>query len=239
MPENQENTEKKEVEQQEKAVKEPEKESAPEFVKSESNQENWRKYREEQARLRKEASESAERERKAKEQAEALKAALEAMTNKPAAESYGYEEESEEDRIRKAVQKHLREVEEKRRKEEEQRHVQELPKKLKQAIPDFDKVCTEENIDYFEYHYPHLAIAYRHMPESYDKWSAVYQAIKQHVPYANKESDQKRIQQNQMKPQGHVPNVTDTSPQANTFVLTEERKRENYLRMMQERKKLG
>ncbi len=183
-------------------------------VQENPEQINWKRFREEKESQRK-AKEAAEKFaiEKSKE-AEALKAAMEALIQKP---SYNerQQDDSEDDIIEKKVQAALqkRELEyEKQRIEKEQR---EYPDMLRKNFPDMEKVCTAENLDYLEYHYPEVAEPYKHMKEGYDKWAGIYKALKRFIPNKDSVKDQKKVESNLSKPVAMSrPGMTQSGDQA-------------------------
>jgi len=209
----------------------------------------WDKFREARAAERKQAEEVARQAQKHAAEAAALKAALDSVLNKPAqtqqyrenAPSYGYDqgEETEEQRIDKRVAEALakREAEaEKQRREREQR---EFPEKLNQTFKDFNQVCTTENLDYLEYHYPEVAEAFKYVPDGYNKWASVYQAVKRFVPNVDSKKDVKRAEANFNKPQSaSSPSVTQTGEAMSPSRLDEQRKAANWQRMQRAMKGL-
>lgn len=236
--------EKKEVAQQQTAVAEKVEQPAAEVAKvaaaqpEQETQEqiNWKKFREarEQERKQKEAAEKRASEKEA--EAQALKSAMEALLNKsqmqPHQASNGYEEElSEDEKIQRKVDAALA-VREKQLAVERQRHEQEtFPQKLVEMYPDFPQVCTEENLDYLEYHYPEVAAPFKHLPETKEKWAAIYKAVKRFIPNTSSKKDEKRAEKNFNKPQSmSVPGVTqvgDTAP----MQLDDARRNANWQRM--------
>ncbi len=195
---------------------------------------NWRKFREQREIERKE-KEAIERKYKEKEQeALALKNAMEAVLNKNtySAPQTEEREETEDERIQKKIDQALQARE---RALEQQRAEQEkalLPKKLTDTYSDFNQVCSQENIDYLEYHYPEIAQAFENQPDSFNKWANVYKAVKKLIPNHNSAKDEKKAQQNFNKPQSmSVSGVTQTGDNAPKF-LDERRKQENYERML-------
>lgn len=210
-------------------------------IKTEQNEQNWKKFREDREKerqLRIEAEKEAERR---KQEAEAIKKALEAVVNKKGSieSEYDFQDESDEDRIKKQIRQAVQEETERLRNEARDRENREMPNRLKQEFPDFNTVCTSENLDYLEYHHPEIATPYRYMPESYEKWSGIYRAIKRHIPYQNIDKDKQRIEQNSKKPQANVPSITDTSPQTQGWKLTEEQRRSNWARMQNDMKNIA
>lgn len=202
---------------------------------------NWKKFREAREAERKQ-KEAAERRALEKEQeAAALKAAMEAILNKPQQPQRGqqphsyqeveYEEESEDRRIEKKVADML--AAERRREEEErrQREYREFPQRLASTYSDFNEICSSENLDYLEYHYPEVAEAFKHAPDGFEKWSSVYKAVKRFVPNTNSRKDQSKAEKNFTKPQSMaVPGVTqvgDTAP----IKMDDKRRADNWARM--------
>lgn len=222
------------IPQQDKA--EEQKEASP-SIQSEENQVNWRKFREERERDRK-AREEAEKKAKQKaEEAAALQAAMEAILSKPVQTSVE-DEEDEDKRIERRVQEAIKKEREKQEEERRQREAQELPQRIRREITDFDRVCTQENIDYLEYHFPEVAKGLEYMPDGFDKWNLVYRAVKRFVPFENKNEDSKRIEKNLMKPQAATPNIVDKNPVGSPWNLSEDRKRANWERMQREMKSM-
>ena len=207
---------------------------APEPVAQEQSQEdiNWKHFREQREADRK-AREEAEKKMASKEaEAAALKAAMDALLSKPVPQaSQSYEDLSEDEKIEKKVdhilaQRYARDAEERK-----QREQQELPKKLATEYKDFNTVCSTENLDYLEYHYPEVARAFKNAPDNYDKWADVYKAVKRFVPNTDSKALERKAEKNMSKPQAMaVPGVTqvgDTAP----IMLDEKRRMANWERM--------
>ena len=202
-------------------------------------EQNWKKFREERAAERKQLEEerkrSAEAKKRAEEkaaEAEALKAAMESILNKPSASYQEQEEESEEKRIDRLVESKL--AERQRRAEEERRRKEqeELPSTLSRTYNDFNEVCSTENLDYLQYHYPEVARAYQHMPDGFDKWSDIYKAVKRFVPNPDSKRDQVRADKNFNKPQsGSINGASQPSMGSSAVHLDEQRKADNWARM--------
>ncbi len=210
-------------------VTEKQQEETPEQI-------NWKKFREQREMERKQREQAEKVAAEKSKETEALKAALEAIVNKPSTNSTHfsenqYENESEDEKIEKKV-KHLleqrdRQYDEKRRQEEQAQ----LPQKLAQTYSDFTQVCNQENLDYLEYHYPEVARAFSQVPDSFQKWSDVYNSVKKFVPNLNSKKDQAKAEKNFNKPQSMtVPGVTqvgDTAP----IILDDKRRADNWARM--------
>jgi len=186
---------------------------------------NWRKFRE--------VKEKEESDRKAKEkeaEAEALKKALDAVINRntPSKEK---EEETEEDEIQRRVDDAIGRREAQRDAERKEKETKEAPIKIRQTFPDFDKVCSQENVDYLEYHHPEAFEALKVMPDSLEKWSKVYNAMKRYIPNTNASKDAAKAERNLNKPQSISSGLAQTGDASPIMALSEERKRDNWQRM--------
>lgn len=193
---------------------------------------NWKKFREAREQDRK-AKEIAEREAAKKaEEVAALKAAMEALLSKPAPQQQQEAiEESDEDKIQRrideAINRREKEREEKRMMEEQRN----LPITLSKTFNDFDSVCSTENLDYLEYHYPEVAAPYKHLPDSFDKWAAIYKAVKRFVPNPNSQKDQKKAEKNFNKPQSMAVGGNTVSTDSAPIMLDDKRRQDNWARM--------
>ncbi len=195
---------------------------------------NWRAYREKMEQERKEKMEFQKKANEKAQEAEALKEALESVLNKnQRSESHNESDEvdEEEERIQKKVDKALEERDRRYQAERQKQEAQDLPKKLKQTYNDFDQVCSQENVDYFEYHHPEIAEAFNHMPDGFNKWAKVYAAIKKLIPNTSND-DKKKMAQNLNKPQSMaIPGITQVGDNA-PVQLDDKRRAENYKRML-------
>ncbi len=213
-------------------------------IKTEENQANWKKFREDREIERKARKEAEEMASKKHAEAEALKAAMDALLNKqqPQQNQQQYQNEYNEETTEQVIERKIKAAIEKDRqsqREEQQRiEAQTYPQRIIQEHKDFNNVCTPENMDYLEYHYPEVATAYRYMPDGFEKWSSIYKAIKKFVPSGKKE-DEARMIKNAQKPQANIPTMTDTKPQTSGWKLTEERRKENWERMQKDRRSIG
>lgn len=199
---------------------------------SNDQQINWKKFREAREQERKQREEAERRAAQKEAEAKALKEAMEALLNKPSPRYESEDEYEDEDKIiQKKIDEALRKREEKEKQERLLRDQQELPKRLKENFNDFDKICTEENLDYLEYHYPEIAAAYKYMPDGVEKWGSIYKAIKKFIPNTSNLHEKSRIEKNLSKPQAMsssgVTQVGDTAP----IKIDEKRKAENWARM--------
>ena len=203
-------------------------------VEETQEQINWKKFRETRERERKEKEAADKRAAEKEAEATALKSAMEALLSKSQPQTQNYSEDSEEteeQRIERKVQESLLKNEKKREEERQRREIAELPQKLAQTYNDFNQVCSQENLDYLQYHYPEVAAGFKHAPDNFETWSNIYKAMKRFVPNPDSKRDQARIDKNLSKPQSmSVPGMTQTGDHAPTE-LTEKRRQDNWSRM--------
>ncbi len=209
------------------------------------NAKDWDKFREARAQDRKRAQEQTEKAQRAQQEAEALKAALDAVLNKPQQQqqqyqSYEQTEETEEQKIEKKVSEVLARREKQYVEERQRREQQEYPEKLVSNFSDFNQVCNTENLDYLEYHYPEVASAFKHAPDGYDKWANIYKAVKRFVPNTDAKKDIAKAEANSKKPQSvSSPGMASAGEQGQqAYRLTEQKRRENWERMQRTMNKL-
>lgn len=198
---------------------------------------NWKKFRQDREVERKLKEEALKRASEKEAEAQALKAAMEAILNKPQPQQsqqtnqYYQEDQTEDQRIEAKVNAAIALKEQQMEVQRRQKEAVELPQKLASTFSDFNAVCSTENLDYLEYHYPEVASAFRHAPDGYDKWAAVYKAVKRFVPVPDSKKDQQKAERNFNKPQSmSVPGVTqvgDTAP----IQLDDARRAANWERM--------
>lgn len=212
---------------------------APAVQAEESEQDrNWKKFREQREIERKQLEAEKKRAAEKEKEATALKAAMDSLLNKPdprqsnQREEVDYFEDDEEKRIEKLVEKKLAEKERVIEQQRQQREQQELPQRLKREYPDFDQVCTSDNLDYLEYHYPEVANAFGHMPDGIEKWTGIYKAAKRFVPNIDAKRAQARAQDNLLKPQSASGSSAAQAATPNmSRSLTDSQKAENYRKM--------
>lgn len=217
---------------QETIVEQPKEIVQPATQISEENEINWKKFREQREADRKAAAEAQRIAREEKEKNAALERAMQALVNSQKQQTPIYaSDDSEEDTIKKKFDElwsqRQREQEERMRQQE----LKEIPVRLNQAYNDFSHVCSQENLDYLEYHYPEVAKAFAHVPESFQKWSDIYKAIKRFVPNPQSKQDENKALKNMNKPQsasvGGVAQTGDHAP----AILSEQRKADNWKRI--------
>lgn len=231
-------TEEVNVAEEEKTAQEQTQETAEqtEATPEESVQErNWKQFREQRKIEREKAQEAELRAQQKAEEAEALRKALEAVVDKPSKKSYSgdyYEgTEEETDEIEKKLEQMIEERERKRDEERQKREMAELPQRLARDFNDFERICSQENLDYFEYHYPEVAAPFKYMPDNYEKWSSIYKAVNRFMPEVKNKNAEKRAQQNLSKPRSSsAPGAEQTSDGA-PMILDEKRREANWQRM--------
>lgn len=161
---------------------------------------DWRKFREERERQRKQ-----EQQQKANEQSEyqknvALQNALNAALDKKlASQNQGYVQTEEDDidkRIEARVNAKVAELEKRNQEERARLELQRLPSEHQ----DFNKVCSQENMDYLEFHYPHLVQSFNSQPDTYQKWKGIYETAKKLIPNKDAAAQNARADYNQSKP---------------------------------------
>jgi hypothetical protein len=207
-------------------------------IKSEENQANWKAFREKQAAERKAREDAERRAAEEAQKAEALRLALEAAVSKPnnrQMNEYGSDpsEETEEQRIDRRVEAAIKQREAAAEKKRLEREAQELPQRLNEVYPDFQNVCTHENMDYLKFHYPEVAKAYQYLPDNFDTWTTVYKAIKRFVPNQEQaKHDAQKVEKNLSKP-GSISTTSNTSSGQgkSSQILSEERRMANWERM--------
>jgi hypothetical protein len=221
---------------QEPEVKEEAQKPQEEITTNDQNEDtpekiNWKRFREARQKEREQKLEAEKRASEKEAEAEALRKAMEALVNKPQANQDYDEEESESARIQRMVRESL-EAERKRiEAEQAQREAQEFPQRLQSQFSDFNQVCSADNLDYLEYHYPEVATAYKHMPDGYDKWASIYKAVKRFVPNTQSQKEEKKIDRNLGRPQSmSVGGRTHTSDTAPSY-LDDAKREANWLRM--------
>jgi hypothetical protein len=201
---------------------------------------NWKKFREKREEERKIAekriAEEKERAEKATAEAKALKDAIDAIISR---EGDNVQEISpgnngdDSERISQLVGKELERVDREREQKRIQQEAKEWPQRLVREIPDFDRVCTTENLDYLEYHHPEIAEAFKEAPDGYNKWKNVYSVLKKMIPNPSSDKDEKRMERNLAKPRSistpGLPSTGDMAP----HLLDDSRKKANWQRMQQ------
>jgi hypothetical protein len=194
---------------------------------------NWRKFREVRATERQVAEENAKLAAKSQAEATALKTAMEALLDKkhPQQQQQSTEEMTEDQRIEMKIEQRMHAKEREYQQQRMEREKAEVPQRLQNTYKDFNNVCTKENLDYMEYHYPEVAAAFGMQEDSFDKWNNIYKAVKRFVPNTDSSKDAAKAERNFNKPQSMaVPGSTptgDSAPQK----LDDKRRADNWARM--------
>lgn len=201
---------------------------------------NWKVVREQRKAERKAREEAEKRAADKAAEAEALKAALEAITNRPQPQSYNNEDETEDQRLQRTVEAIVKKREQEFLQKQREREAQEYPSRLRANLPEFDKVCHSDNLDYLEYHHPEVAKAFSYMPEGYEKWEAIYRATKKYVPNLDAKREMAKVEKNLSKP-GSISSTGTTQPQGTPQParLTEAQRKANWERMQRTLKGLS
>jgi hypothetical protein len=203
-----------------------------------ADQINWKKFREERKREREEKEKGDRELAKKAEEVAALKAVVEALASKPHHAGEEVSDVSEEQRIRELVSKEMGEREKASQVERAKKDAEELPYKLAQTYENFNDVCSSENLDYLEYHYPEVASAYAKMPNNFEKWSNIYKAVKRFVPNPDSAPEKRRAEINTNKPQSmSAQGATATGDHA-PRVMTDKIRAENWARMQRTMRKV-
>lgn len=209
---------------------------APEQIaQPESDKEiNWKKFREQREIERKQKLEAEKRANEKEAEATALKEAMEVLLNKTAQQNYSTEQdidESEQQRIQRMVRESLDAERQKDHLNQQKKEQNEFPERLISNFSDFNQVCTSDNLDYLEYHYPEVADAFKELPDGYNKWSKIYKAVKRFVPNIDSKKESAKADKNFAKPQAMSiagkTQVGDTAPQQ----LDDARRASNWQRM--------
>lgn len=201
---------------------------------------NWKNFRDQRKKEREEKELAQKKLQEKEAEIAALKAAMEAAfaKNAPAPQyqeqNYFNEiEVTEEQRIEKKIAAMLAIKEEQMRREAEERERKEYPAKLAKDYPDLSQVCSQENLDYLDYHYPEISRTFQRLPDGYDKWADIYKSVKKLVPNVNAKKDAAKIQDNLSKPKSiSSPSVTPQSTKTSyDWQEIERRRMENWERM--------
>jgi uncharacterized membrane protein YqiK len=207
---------------------------------------NWKAFREARKKDRAER-EAAERRAAEKEnEVAALKAAMDAAFSAKSAPSpqayqqyYGMNqheqpEENEEQRIERKVNELIAKKEEQYKRQAAEEEQREFPNRLMRDLPDFKQVCSQENLDYLDFHYPEIARPLGRLGDGYDKWHDTYHAVKKLIPnHSSARKEAARADMNSSKPRSISstgPSPTGEAPR-NSYQEVEARRAENWARM--------
>lgn len=192
------------------------------------NEINWKRFREQQKKERQEKVALDKRVQEKEQEAAALKAAMEALITPTKQTEEG--EETEDQRIAKIVKATIGAEMQRVDAENRRKEAAQLPGRLSQVHPDFNQVCTEENLDYLKYHYPEVEKALSYAPEGLEKWSDVYKAVKRLVPNVMSKKDEAKMEKNMAKPRSISSGLSATGDSAPVY-LDDAKKAANWERM--------
>ncbi len=205
---------------------------------------NFRRFRKEREAERKRMADrekemeqeklSRERERHAQEtQIKAMEAAMEALLkkqNNPDDLDIN-EKELQEKRVQDLVRAELERVRKIERDEAEAREQASIRDRILSVHPDFNEVCTQENLDYVDFHEPEMSKAFQSAKNDMNKWLAIYKFVKKTIPNPMSKKDERRMEQNDKKPRSiSIPGLTETGDSAPS-ILSDQRKKDNWARM--------
>lgn len=200
---------------------------------------NFKKFREQRDIERKRMAEL-EREKTAQQsQIEAMKAAMEALVNKPERPSLEDEdvEALQAKKIAELVKSEVEKVRASDRMEAERREQEMMLSRLSSMFPDFNEVCSQQNLDYLDFHEPDISKTLQSAKNDINKWSAIYKLAKRMIPNPMSKKEELKIEKNLAKPKSlSIPGLTQTGDSVVRNELTEERKRDNWARMQKARK---
>lgn len=207
---------------------------------------NWKAFREarKKDRLEKEAAERKAKEKEA--EVAALKAAMEAAFSKNAPSPQAYQQyygmneefndlnETEEQKIERKLNELLEKRQREYQKQQEEIEQREYPNRLKKDMPDFSYVCSQENLDYLDFHYPEISRPLQRLQEGYDKWHDIYHAVKKLIPNhstAKKEAVRAEINTNKPKSISSTQLSNPGQPPRESWQEQERKRAENWARM--------
>lgn len=204
---------------------------------------DWRAFREgrKKDRIEKEAAEKRAAEKEA--EVAALKAAMESAFSKSAPTPQAYQnyygtsgetEETEDQKIEKKVNELLAKKEKQYQQQQQEREQREYPNRLARDLPDFGAVCSQENLDYLDFHFPELSRPLQRLPEGYDKWHDIYYAVKKFMPNnLNARKDAQKAEINSNKPKSISSSQMTNSGEKSSMSINdiETRRAENWARM--------
>ena len=230
-----------------KKIETPEQTSQPTKETETTEDPNWKAFREARKKDRAEREAAEKRAAEKEQEIAALKAAMEAAftaKSAPTPQAYnqyyginqGYDqtEETQDEIIDRKVNQLLAKKEEQYKKEQYEYEQREYPNRLKKDYPDFGQVCSQENLDYLDFHYPEVSRPLQRLNEGYDKWHDIYYAVKKFIPNhstAKKEAIRAEINSNKprsMSSSGPSP-TGDKVP--SSWQEAEAKRAENWARM--------
>jgi len=157
-----------------------------------------------------------------------LKEALKSQGNHPG-ENDAASWDVDTDIIKESVAKALAEERERERREE-------IPRRMREELPEFDQICSEENGDYIEFHNPRLARTISSLlqgPKTFQTMKDIYEMVKEAVPNATAK-EREKIKANALTPKSSWQEGIQGATQGGVArVLTEADRDRNYRRMQE------
>lgn len=205
-------------------------ETKKDLTDKEINFQRFRQAREADRKAKLEAEKIAQQKSK---EVEVLKEALESVINKPhQSDSYTDDDDDSEKLVKQQVQQQLSAFQEKLRQEQLAKEQQELPNKVLSAFPDYNTVCSQENLEYLEFNNPEFSKSIQFMPDGFEKFSVLYNFAKKNLPKEHPSIQAKKIEENTAKPQSlSVPGVSQTGDTGFSRFLDDKAKASNWERM--------
>lgn len=204
---------------------------------------NWRAFREARKRDRSEKEAAEKRAAEKEQEIAALKAAMEAAFTKSSPSTAAYQqyygmneqtEETDEQRLERKVNEILAHKQQQFEREMAEKEQREYPSRLAKDFPDFRQVCSQENLDYLDFHFPEISRPLQRLSEGYDKWSDIYHAVKKLIPsHSSAKKEAMRAEINNNKPRSiSSPELTQSGqPVRETWQQIDQRRAENWARM--------
>lgn len=143
-------------------------------------------------------------------------------------------EETEEQRIERMVNQQIAKKEEQYRQQQADHERQTYPQRLLKEMPDFNQVCSQENLDYLDFHYPEVSRPLQRLGDGYDKWADTYHAVKKFIPNhstAKKEAMRAEINTNKPKSMSSSGPSPTGEPARESWKESEDRRAANWARM--------
>lgn len=213
---------------------------------------NWKAFREARKKDREERQDAERRAAEKEKEVAALKEAMEAAFSAKSSPSptayqqyYGINEqleESEEQKIERKVNELFAKREDQYKRQQQEEEQREYPKRLMKDFPDFGQICSQENLDYLDFHYPEISRPLQRLGEGYDKWHDTYHAVKKLIPnHSTAKKEALRADINSNKPRS----ISSSGPSPTgdkvkeTWQDTEARRAENWARMQRTMKSTG
>ncbi len=208
---------------------------------------NWKAFREARKKDRADKEAAERRADEKSQEVAALKAAMEAAFSaksspSPSAyqqyygmnQTYDQSEETEDQKIDRKVNELFVRREEQYKKQQQEDEQKNYPNRLMKDYPDINHVCSQENLDYLDFHYPEVSRPLQRLGDGYDKWHDTYHAIKKFIPnHSNSKQESARAENNNLKPRS----ISSTGPSPTGDKVkegwqeVENRKAENWARM--------